>query len=140
MLYTFGDNSFRIYKYPSIKRGHSVGILGGNGLGKSTILKILSNQIQINKKNFSGDEMYKYISDIDNITVAYKPQDIEIYRNDNKFVRDYIKEHNFSDSEYIAKFQIKNLVDRQLSQLSGGELQRLLIAQVCSKKADSYIL
>lgn len=62
MLYSYGENSFRIYRYPSIKRGNTVGILGANGLGKSTILKILANELKVDEKMFVGDEMYKYMT------------------------------------------------------------------------------
>lgn len=141
LLYSYGENSFRIYKYPSIKKGHSIGILGANGLGKSTILKILSNEIKVNNKMFVGDEMYKYMNLLANnkLTIAYKPQDIEKYRFIEKSVMDFIKENNFENSQYIQKLQLEHLFDRKISQLSGGELQRLLIAMTCSQDANSYI-
>ncbi|XP_065639490.1 uncharacterized protein LOC136072258 [Hydra vulgaris] len=65
-LISFGNNSFRIYKRPYVKKGSCIGIIGSNELGKSTtIIKILSGDIKINinekKKLFGGSELYSYL-------------------------------------------------------------------------------
>jgi len=48
MLHQFGPNSFRFYKLPSLKKGKVIGLLGENGIGKSSILKVLTGQITPN--------------------------------------------------------------------------------------------
>lgn len=47
-LVTYGENSFRVYMGPHIKKGVCMGIIGSNGLGKTTIIKILSGDIKLN--------------------------------------------------------------------------------------------
>lgn len=141
LLFSYGDNSFRVYNSPSIKKGHSVGILGANGLGKSTLLKIFSGQINIDKKNFQGNEMFKYMELLqnNNLSVAYKPQEIEKYKTNDSYVREFLNFNNDYIIQYLDKFQMEHLLDRKLSQLSGGELQRLLIFSTCSKNTNVYI-
>ena len=86
LLYSYGENSFRVYNKPSVKKGACIGILGANGLGKSTILKILSGKSNIDlnnkalKKLITGSELFKYLSDMMNnkLSVGYKPQDVLI--------------------------------------------------------------
>jgi ATP-binding cassette subfamily E protein 1 len=141
LLYTYGENSFRIYKYPSIKKGHCVGLLGSNGLGKSTILKIMANEIKVDNKMFVGDELYKYMSLLQNnkLSISYKPQEITKFRKLTAKVSDYVSKTNLVSSKYISEFQLEHLLNRQINQLSGGELQRLLIALTCVQNVDSYI-
>ena len=42
MVHQYGENSFRLYRLPVPKKGVVTGILGPNGIGKSTAIKMLS--------------------------------------------------------------------------------------------------
>ena len=42
-------------------------------------------------------------------------------------------------AEVIEKLELANLLDRKVKQLSGGELQRYIIAETCLKEADIYL-
>jgi ATP-binding cassette, sub-family E, member 1 len=139
-LYSYGDNAFRIYRYPSIKKGYSIGFLGANSLGKSTILKIMIGEINVDNKMFVGDELYKYMCLLkeNKLTISYKPQEIGQYSKLETKVSDFIKDSNLAKSKYLEQYQLQHLLDRQLKQLSGGEMQRLIIAKTCSKEADAY--
>lgn len=140
LLYSYGENSFRIYKCPSVKKGHCVGILGANGLGKSTILKIMANEIHVDHKLFVGDELFKYMCLLKEgkIKISYKSQEIGKYHKMKDTVCDFVS-RDFLESKYVQEFQLSHLLTRKLDQLSGGELQRLLIGLACNEKADSYI-
>lgn len=141
LLYSYGENSFRIYNYPSIKRGSCVGFLGANSLGKSTIFKIMTGEIKVDKKMFVvGDEMKKYMSSLndDDMIISYKPQEINQFKNSTITVKDYIVNTDLINSKYIELFQLTHLFDRQLKHLSDGEMQRLLIAKTCAKNANAY--
>ena len=53
-IHQYGINSFRLYKLPTLKRGHVVGLLGRNGMGKSTIVNILAGSIRPNLGNYES--------------------------------------------------------------------------------------
>lgn len=52
LVYSYGENGFRLYKLPIPKLGNILGFIGQNGIGKSTLMNILSNKI---KPNFGVD-------------------------------------------------------------------------------------
>jgi ATP-binding cassette, sub-family E, member 1 len=142
MLISYGENSFRVYQFPNIKKGSCLGLIGSNGLGKTSIIKILSGQTNIDikekKKLLSGSELYSYLTNLENkkLVVSYKPQDISIYNKEETKVSAILEKIPL---EIQNRMDLLKLNDRQLDQLSGGETQRLLISLVCSKKADSYL-
>jgi len=154
-LHQYGKNGFRIYGKPSIKQG-KIGILGRNGIGKSTILKIISGIIRPNfgmiDKNlsdqeilekFKGTEFYNYMKEIleKKIKVVYKPQEVDQMP---KFIDCKVKEIlEKSDEkgmfeEIVKRFNLEKIFDRKLSELSGGELQKVAIAISLMKKGDIY--
>ena len=47
-IHQHGINSFRLYRLPTLKKGHVVGLLGRNAIGKSTIVNILAGSITPN--------------------------------------------------------------------------------------------
>ena len=51
-IHQFGINSFRLYRLPMLKKGYVVGLLGKNGIGKSTIVNILSGNLRPNFGNY----------------------------------------------------------------------------------------
>ncbi|MHA1311550.1 MAG: ribosome biogenesis/translation initiation ATPase RLI [Candidatus Helarchaeota archaeon] len=119
----------------TIHKGELIGIVGRNGLGKSTMIKILSgelnpdNELLINKK----------------IKIAVKPQYIDPdYKGT---VREFIKESakkkfdtSFYKSDYLRAFDIEKILDRELNELSGGELQKVYIVKTLSEEVDLYLL
>jgi ATP-binding cassette subfamily E protein 1 len=139
LLVSYGENSFRVYMHPHIKKGHCVGMIGSNGLGKTTILKILSGKLKIDieakKKLLGRSEIYSYLKN-DKLVISYKPQDINTAFKKEIMVGTLFE--NISE-KLLINMGLEKLADRTVEQLSGGELQRLLIAVTCSKKADSYL-
>jgi ATP-binding cassette subfamily E protein 1 len=154
-LHQYGKNGFRIYGKPSIKQG-KIGILGRNGIGKSTILKIISGIIRPNfgmiDKNlsdqeilekFKGTEFYNYMKEIleKKIKVVYKPQEVDQIP---KFIDCKVKEILEKSDEkgmfedIVKRFNLEKIFDRKLSELSGGELQKVAIAISLMKKGDIY--
>ncbi len=97
-------------------------------------------EIKVDNKMFIGDELYKYMSLLNEnkMIVSYKPQEIGQYSKLEIKVKDYIKDSDLIDSKYIELFQLSHLFERQLNQLSGGEMQRLIIAKTCAKEANAY--
>src|SRR3989344_1774903 len=92
-VHRFGQNEFRLYNLPTPVFGKVVGIIGRNGIGKSTAIKILAGVIKPNfgdwkRKDssideliefFRGREAQKYFEKVRDreIKIAYKPQNID---------------------------------------------------------------
>ena len=115
-----------------IYRNDVIGVLGENGIGKTTFIKLLAGEL----KPVKG-EIEK------NITISYKPQFLREFAEQNKdvTVKDILKEAITKyKHQLIAPLELEKLYDRKLSELSGGELQRVAIAKCLAKKADLYLL
>jgi ATP-binding cassette subfamily E protein 1 len=104
-----------------------VGILGENGIGKTTFVKILAGVIDIEKEL----EL--------NVKVSYKPQYID--NDSDELVMNVLKEaiKNYQ-VDLIRPLNIKQLYMNKINELSGGELQRVAIAEALSKEADLILL
>ncbi len=155
IVHSYGKNRFRLYGLISPREG-VVGILGPNGVGKSTILAILSGGLIPNLNNldeepnyekvikyFSGTELQKYFEDLKNgnIKPVHKPQYIDALPKVVKgTVGELLKKVDESGlfDEIIDTLEIKNILDRTFNQLSGGELQRVAIAAACLREGDIY--
>ncbi len=154
-VHRFGKNAFVLYRLPIPKPGGVVGLLGGNGLGKSTALKILSGSVKPNLGKpgeepsledisglFRGTQLQEYFHDMEEEKrTAYKPQRVEeiprIYEGEVKKFLEDTDERGVLD-EVLDRLSIENVLDRKLDELSGGELQRVAIAAVICKDADIY--
>jgi len=143
-IFQYGPNSFRLFRLPIPFKGVT-GILGENGTGKTTSLKILSGEIKPNlgkefaeKKEileaYRGTELQNYLKDLleGKIKTVYKEQQVDKILN----LFSSLDEMEIKE-EFIKKFNIEN---RKLSEMSGGELQKVCIAYTLSKNADIYFL
>ena len=109
----------------SIRKSETVGILGENGIGKTTFVKILSGEIDT-------------IDRIEEKKVAYKPQYLD--SSDELvivFLRDAFANYQ---SQIIKPLKLDFFMTRKLSELSGGELQRVYIAKCLSEEADILLM
>ncbi|MFH1391351.1 MAG: ribosome biogenesis/translation initiation ATPase RLI [Candidatus Diapherotrites archaeon] len=152
----FGENEFRVYRLPLIREGEIVGLIGRNGIGKTTILKILSGQLipnlgdYENESNydkviafFRGRELQDYFSSLKEklIKVSFKPQNInDIPKNFKGNVNELLKkvDERKKLGEITKILNLEKILDRDLKSLSGGELQRVAIAAAALKDADFY--
>jgi len=117
-----------------IKRGEIIGILGANGTGKTTFVKILAGLEE-------PDDGGKF----DQLEVSYKPQYISAeYEGTVQLLLMSIAKENFSSSWYkteiLQPLKIEQLLDRNIAELSGGELQKVAIAACLSRKAELFLL
>jgi len=144
-LVSYGDNSFRVYQSPQILKGKCIGYIGSNGLGKTTIIKVLSGETKLNivdkKKLLGRTEVYGYLDSMNKgkLSISYKPQDISQY---SKGVMGETKVSTMLEKitpQIIISLNLEKLGSRSIKQLSGGELQRLLIGQCCSKDANTFL-
>ncbi len=157
MIHRYSLNGFRLFKLPTPSKESVVGILGPNGMGKSTAFNILNGSITPNLGDFEADDVWwedvieslprgelrDFLVDVSNskVTVALKPQYVD---NIPKAVKgrvgnllSSVDERGIYE-EMVDKLGIDHLLERNLSQLSGGELQRVAICATLLKDADVY--
>jgi len=110
-----------------INKGDVIGILGENGIGKTTFVKILASVLKQDKGKINQK-----------IKVSYKPQYLQA---SDELVSVVLKDAiNKYSTQIINPLNIKPLLLKKLNELSGGELQRAAIALCLSKDADLYLL
>jgi len=154
-LHKFGNNQFELYDTPIIKGVGVTGILGRNGIGKSTAINILAGILKPNLgKGIATEEeiihkfkhavMGEYFTKLytNNIALSYKPQRVEFLVKEYKGKRvgellKHVDERNII-KHLIQILELENLYERTVDQLSGGELQRVAICATLAKKADVY--
>jgi len=115
----------------NINKGEVIGILGPNAIGKTTFIKMLAGEIK--PDNCEIDLKLK---------VAYKSQYIEIEQDitvEELFRKKEVNQDIFN-SEIRRQLDIDSLIDQEINQLSGGELQKVAIAYTLSKNADLYLI
>lgn len=153
-LHRFSRNGFALYgkSLPFPEKGRVTGFLGPNGCGKTTVVGMLSGELLPNLNSideppeigavishFSGQEIQKHFKAIRDgkIRVSVKPQQIAALPKAAlaKKVSEIAKG---IPAELAERFSLGAIAGRRLSELSGGELQRLTVALAYSKEADLY--
>ncbi|KAH7328780.1 P-loop containing nucleoside triphosphate hydrolase protein [Stachybotrys elegans] len=140
--------------------GQVLGLVGTNGIGKSTALKILSGKLKPNLgrhdnppdwedviKYFRGSELQNYFTKLleDDLKAVVKPQYVDqipkAVRGTEKSVRFLIESRaSLGNAQQVADvLELNHIMDRDINLLSGGELQRFAIGTVCVQKADVYM-
>lgn len=155
-IHQYGINSFRFYRLPAPKKGAVVGLVGRNGMGKSTIVNVLSGSMKPNLgkydqdvswdevlKYYQGTEMKSHFEKIANGTMraSIKPQLVYLipkaFKGTTKELLRNYDERKVTD-KLVQQLGLQNILDRDVSQLSGGELQRLAVAVAAAKDAEYY--
>lgn len=173
----YSINGFKLHRLPVPKLGKVVGLVGTNGVGKSTALKILSGDIKPNLgkiegvewmqviDNYKGSELHGYFRKVleGNIETAIKVQYVDelpgFLKSEYELMGKFKNLNLSSESKLTVKqtiefgadfdevfvneiieiLELKHLMNRELDQLSGGELQRLAIALTCIKNKNIYM-
>jgi len=154
----YSANSFKLHKLPVPRPGQVLGLVGTNGIGKSTALKILAGKLKPNLgkfddppdwedilKYFRGSELQNFFTKIleDNLKAIIKPQYVDhIPRAVQGTVKEILMKRfeNPNGKEIIKDLELKHVLDREIKLLSGGELQRFAIAMSAVQKADIYMI
>jgi len=152
----YGKNGFALYGLPIPVEGKVAGILGANGIGKSTAVKILAGQLRPNLGNFTsesaweeilkryaGTELFDYLQTVakKGLRIATKPQYIDsIPKVFTGSVGDLLRKTDERGKldEFISALRLDSLVTHEIGTLSGGELQRVAIAACLAREADFY--
>lgn len=155
-VHQYGPNSFRLYKLPTPKKGEVVGLLGRNGMGKSTVINILSGMLRPNLgryedppewdeilRYYSGTEMKQHFEEIRDgrIRASMKPQQVsriaETFEGTGSELLDMYDQRGAA-RQTVRNLGLENSMGQPLKELSGGELQRLVVAAAACRDADFY--
>ncbi|CDR97412.1 ABC transporter, ATP-binding domain containing protein, putative [Babesia bigemina] len=154
----FGPNTFKLHRLPVPRPGQILGLVGTNGIGKSTALKILSGKMKPNLGNFTnepdwpeilqyfrGSELQSYFTKIleKSMKTAVKPQYVDnIPRQVSGRVGEILeaKDKLGRAEDLIVTLELSHLMNRQISELSGGELQRfaICVAVLCDCEVTMF--
>ncbi|MBI2651985.1 ribosome biogenesis/translation initiation ATPase RLI [Candidatus Woesearchaeota archaeon] len=157
-IHRYGENEFVLYSLPTPTFGRVTGILGVNGIGKSTAIKVLAGILKPNFGDwnkhetdydelisfFKGTEAQGFFEKIKHgeIKVAYKPQQVDLIpkTTKGKVIELLKKVDEKSELKKIAnELQINEVLNNDITEISGGELQRVAIAATVLKNANLYI-
>ncbi len=157
-------SGFRLYNLPTLVSGRVTGLCGANGIGKSTLMNILSANLKPNFGEFlkednkeSWNKIANKIKDNDirnhyldfargNRKISYKPQVLNVLFKEfkGKTVKQILDKENSVDEEFkklvFEALDITKISDRYLEQCSGGELQRFAITLFLINEADVYLI
>ena len=155
-IHQYGPNSFRLFRLPTPRKGEVVGLLGRNGMGKSTVVNILSGKLKPNLgkyenppewdeifKHYSGTELKQHFQKIEQnqIRASIKPQQIqhlaEAFDGTGNELLDKYDERGVT-RELVRELGLQNSMEQSLKELSGGELQRIAVAATASKDTEFY--
>ncbi len=152
----YGKNGFALYGLPVPTMGKVSGILGPNGIGKSTAINILSGTLKPNLgkgrigweeilEHYAGSAIHDYLESVSKgrIKTSQKPQYVDMIPK--KFKGKVSGLLSKTDNrgilkELVSRLDIENILDHKIEELSGGELQRVALAACVAKEADFYFI
>nr|WCZ58298.1 ABC transporter E family member [Paratrimastix eleionoma] len=155
----FGPNSFKLHRLPMPRPSQVLGLVGTNGIGKSTALRILGGKLKPNLgrfKNppdwqeiltyFRGSELQNYLTRMleDNLKALIKPQYVDQIPSAIKNPVEISTLLQAKDQRHVLDviapdLDLVQIMTRKVGELSGGELQRFCIAMVAIQQADVYM-
>lgn len=157
LVHQFGRNAFRLFRLPTPRKDGITGLLGPNGIGKTTALSILSGELCPNLGHYrrkkphwedvlafyKGSEMYEYMKGLadEKLRTALKPQYVDklakVYKGRVRQLLAKVDEGG-RVPEVADALNMRSFLDHDLATLSGGELQKVAIAATMLKDADVY--
>jgi len=153
----YSANSFKLHRLPTPRPGEVLGLVGTNGIGKSTALKILAGKLKPNLGRFTnspdwaeilthfrGSELQNYFTRLleDDLKAIYKPQYVDqIPKAVQGSVQELLdkKDEKGVQDEVCTILDLMKVKTRNVDELSGGELQRFAIAIVCIQRGDIFM-
>lgn len=153
----YSANSFKLHRLPIPRPGEVLGLVGTNGIGKSTALKILAGKQKPNLGRYSdppdwteiltyfrGSELQNFFTKIleDDLKAIIKPQYVDqIPKAVKGSVQELLnkKDDLKSQTAVCKQLDLLHVRDRNVEDLSGGELQRFACAMVCIQRADIFM-
>lgn len=157
-IHQYGENGFRLYSLPAPIFGKVIGVVGVNGIGKSTAIKILAGVLTPNFgkiddekvdyekliEHFKGTEAQNFFEAVRDgrIAISYKPQKVDLIPKQHKGkIIDLLQKVDEKGklNDIVKQLEIDHILENNIQDVSGGELQRVAIAATVLKKANLYI-
>jgi len=160
VTHRYGANAFKLHRLPTPRPGQVLGLVGTNGIGKSTALRILGGNMRPNLgdftnppdwkavlKYFRGNELQTFFTRMleEDMKALIKIQYVDsVAKAKNVATAIVGKRLNALDAkgvkdEVIKYLDLETVLERQVQHLSGGELQRFIIGLTCVQQVDIYM-
>lgn len=158
LVHQYSQNGFRLFRLPTPRAGQVVGLLGPNGIGKTTTISLLSGEHPPNLghydappdwdaalETFKGTELHDFLRRVADgkIRCALKPQYVDklpkVAKGKLRELLEKVDERGRLD-EVASSLNLDAVLSNDIAQLSGGELQRAAIAATMLKDADIYFI
>lgn len=129
-----------------------LGIIGPNGGGKTTLVKVI---LGLKKPDCGNISFYRNGEKVEKIKMGYLPQytlidrkfPISAYdvvlsglKTTKHFFRPYTKEQHLQVADTLERMELTSFAKKNIGELSGGQLQRVLLARAIVSKPDIIIL
>jgi len=155
LVHQYGENGFRLYNLPEPADGTVIGLLGRNGIGKSTALRILAGDLVPNfgddgddstwqraVTSFRGTTLQSHLERLRDATVttAHKHQRVDEHPDGaTETVAQHLDGRPTDAGDLLDALSLRPILDRELAALSGGERQRVAVASTLLADADLYL-
>ncbi|MFB6284797.1 MAG: ribosome biogenesis/translation initiation ATPase RLI [Halobacteria archaeon] len=157
-LHQYGENQFRLYGLPAPKENEVVGVLGRNGTGKSTALQILAGKLKPNLGRYDedvpwsevvkahrGTELQTYFERLadDEIDPSFKVQRVDDVKNSfSGKVGELLSalDERGNVERLVESLDMEEIENKNVGDLSGGEMQRVAVAGCLCRDADVYLI
>ncbi len=155
IVHRYGYNGFRLYRLPLPPARGITGLLGPNGTGKSTALRILAGVERPNLGDWKGDVGWDRVLERYRGTALHahfrriargelravvKPQYVDRIAETPGTVEEYVAGGGGDAARALERVGLTGRSQRPLPELSGGELQLTAIARTLATDADLYLI
>jgi ATP-binding cassette, sub-family E, member 1 len=155
IVHRYGYNGFRMYRMPIPPERGITGLLGPNGTGKSTALRLLAGRDIPNLGDYEHPPDWARVLDHYRGTAlrahfervakgelrsVLKPQYVDRIAEEPMTAAEYVGGGGGAPRATLESVGLAPKSDRRLSELSGGELQLVAIARTLASDADLYLV
>ena len=124
----------------TVEKGEIVAIIGPNGAGKTTLLKAILGLINYEGVvKYKNENIKKYLNEIE-----YIPQNFNFLKDFPITVEEFLKLRELKEKDYyenvIKEIGVYHILNKKIVEISGGELQRVLISRALINKPELILM